>query len=274
MMRYTDELGRGVRILVGVSVSALAFALSVPPAGAETATSAISATPRQPSKHSKVVKRPPVVAEPVQSAVNRYFIEFRSRAAASYGHMYVLYGQVNERDQIVRSEIAGLHPAGDANNCDNCSAGPWTIGHVIFVPAETGASDGDLEEKYVTSRYRVMLDEAQYRDVAAYIKKLQANNPLWNALWRNCVSFGKDIADHMGLKTPAFTWLEPKNFVDDLREMNGGSAQEPLADATASPETENPVAAQPHTMSSKKSSTRQKPKKQLQTTGMAAGAAR
>ena len=36
-----------------------------------------------------------------------YFIEFRGRSAANYGHMYVLYGRVNARDEIVSSRIAG-----------------------------------------------------------------------------------------------------------------------------------------------------------------------
>jgi hypothetical protein len=161
----------------------------------------------------------------------RYFVEFRARSAASYGHLYVMYGRVNSRNQIVKSEIAGLFPAGDTPECRNCSVVPWTIGHVLFVPSETGASDGDLEEKYVTSRFRVMVDKAEYEKVRDYIKKFQANPPLWNALWRNCVSFGRDIAGLMGLKMPAFIWLEPKDFVDGLREMNGVDKQLPLRDA-------------------------------------------
>lgn len=190
---------------------------------------------------------------------NRYFVEFRSRAAASYGHMYVLHGQVNDRGEIVRSAIAGLHPAGDANDCINCSVITWTVGHIIFVPAETGASDGDLEEKYVTSRYRVMLDAAKYKKVAAYIKKLQAENPLWNALWRNCVSFGKDIAQFMDLRTPAFIWLEPKDFVDGLREMNGSGLQDTLADATIAVENKSAASTQVLPGRAKASSVRKKP---------------
>jgi hypothetical protein len=172
-------------------------------------------------------------ANKAQASPKRYFVEFRARSAASYGHLYVMYGRVNSRNQIVKSEIAGLFPAGDTPECHNCSVVPWTIGHVLFVPSETGASDGDLEEKYVTSRFRVMVDKAEYEKVRDYIKKFQANPPLWNALWRNCVSFGRDIAELMGLKTPAFIWLEPKDFVDGLREMNGSDKQMPLKDAAS-----------------------------------------
>jgi hypothetical protein len=142
--------------------------------------------------------------------------------------MYVLYGQVNGNNEIVKSDIAGLHPAGDANNCDNCSVFGWTVGHLIFVPSETGASDGDLEEKYVSSRYRVMVDAATYKRVAAYVAKLKTENPLWNALWRNCVSFGNDIAGNLGLNTPGSVWMEPKDYVDRLRQLNGGKPQKAL----------------------------------------------
>lgn len=280
-MRCNFKLGNGIGILVGISLAAIAFAPTAALASPDKAKSATGVPPRAASHSAKKAKPAVVPVEPVAAAPNRYFIEFRSRSAASYGHMYVLFGQVNDKDQIVRSEIAGLHPAGDANDCDNCSVVSWTIGHVVFVPSETGASDGDLEEKYVTSRYRVMLDEAQYQDVAAYIKKLQAANPLWNALWRNCVSFGRDIAVHMGLKAPAFTWMEPKDFVDELRAMNGGEVQEPLADATAPVQSEAAVAAPPPSIAGKTSAARQKLKKPAakiapaaRTAGVASGISR
>jgi len=162
------------------------------------------------------------------SSYRPYFVEFRSRAAATYGHMYVIYGQLNGRGEIIKSDIAGLHPAGDANDCDNCSVITWTLGHLLFVPSETGASDGDLEEKYVTARYRVMVDAATFKKVSAHINKLKADQRVWHALLHNCVSFGNDIAGSMGLKTPTFIWMEPKDYVESLRDLNGGKPQKPL----------------------------------------------
>ena len=142
--------------------------------------------------------------------------------------MYVIYGQLNGRGEIIKSDIAGLHPAGDANDCDNCSVITWTLGHLLFVPSETGASDGDLEEKYVTARYRVMVDAATFKKVSAHISKLKADQRVWHALLHNCVSFGNDIAGSLGLKTPTFIWMEPKDYVESLRELNGGKPQKPL----------------------------------------------
>jgi len=255
-MRYPYMGGKSIGHLFRISVATIAFASVLTAARADGVSSAPAATSGVAAHASKSAWPPAVHAKieenPGQlNPAKRYFIEFRSRAAASYGHMYVLYGEVNDRDQIIKSAIAGLHPAGDAENCNNCSLFYWTVGHVVFVPSETGPSDGDLEEKYVTSRYRVMLDKDQYDRVSAYIKKLQAENPLWNAVWRNCVSFGKDIADYIGLRTPLLSWMEPKDFVDAMREMNGGHPQQPLADANA------PV-PEPHPASAKAAPTRKK----------------
>src|SRR5262249_57044181 len=123
--------------------------IASPTAAIETDTAgSASAASGSPSGSTGSVR--PAAAKP---SYKPYFIEFRSRAAASYGHMYVIYGQLNGQGEIVKSDIAGLHQKGDGNDCENCSLIPWTVGHFLFVPSETGASDGDLEDKYVTGRF-------------------------------------------------------------------------------------------------------------------------
>jgi hypothetical protein len=149
-----------------------------------------------------------------------YFIEFRSRNAASYGHAFVLYGRNG-----TKGTIAGLHPAGDAKDCVNCSVVAWTIGHLVPVPAETGASDGDDEpELYLTARYRVRLTTAEYRKLTAYIKKRQSDTKTWNALVNNCVEFIGDIAEYLGLKKPsAIGIFATRVYVEELAKLNGGT---------------------------------------------------
>jgi hypothetical protein len=213
-MCYSSSL---VRSLVGVAIAAMVLTVQALPASAQAA-----------AEEKWVVKTSPGKSHPGRP----YFIEFRGRAAANYGHMYVLYGRVNGADQIVASRIAGLHPAGDAKDCFNCSLFNWTVGHLVPVPAETGASDGDLEEKYVTARYRVWLTAAEFKKVDTYIRKLQADNPTWNALFNNCVGFGRSIAEYMGLKMPMAFWQEPQDFVEGLARENGQkTVQLPLKDA-------------------------------------------
>jgi hypothetical protein len=168
----------------------------------------------------------------------RFFVEFRARNAASYGHFYVMYGEVNARHEVIRSEIAGLFPAGDSRTCQNCSVYYWTMGHVIPVPSEIGASDGDLEEQYVLARYRVWISAAQYDTLVAYIKDRKAHLGAWHVVLNNCVTFGKDVAVILNLKVPPLMQISPivvmtpQTVVEWIRDANGGEKdQGPLKDA-------------------------------------------
>jgi hypothetical protein len=162
-------------------------------------------------------------------------VEFRARNAASYGHMYVMFGEVNAHHEVVKSEIAGLFPAGDARGCENCSIYYWSIGHVLPVPSEIGASDGDLEEQYLLARFRVWLDADQYKRLSAYIKERKAQKGPWNALFANCVIFGRDVASFLNVKmspAAAMGLLYPQSMVEAIREANGlNHEQLPLRDA-------------------------------------------
>jgi hypothetical protein len=143
------------------------------------------------------------------SAKGPYYVDFRARTAASWGHAFVWYGKTSER----QVEVAGLTPAGDTL--------AYVVGHVTLVPSETGASYGDLDPQYLTASYRVYLSEPDAKRVFAYIKKLQASSPVWNAETYNCTGFIGDIASFMGLKVP-YRWQRPENFVNSLKAMNGG----------------------------------------------------
>jgi hypothetical protein len=168
----------------------------------------------------------------------RYFVEFRARNAASYGHMYVMFGEVNNRHEIVKSKVAGFFPAGDAPDCVNCSVYLWTIGHVIPVPSEIGASDGDLEEQYVLARFRVWVDAQQYQSLVAYINERKADKIPWNLFLANCVTFARDVASFLKVKMPpliAFSpsvVMYPEQVVEGMREANGMTVEQmPLRDA-------------------------------------------
>ena len=240
-MRTSYQLRRSIRVLVAASLAAIPLGLVTFPATAQDAAAPSSAP--QTSAPQTSAPRPSQGYKP-------YFVEFRARAAASYGHMYVLYGQLNGHGEIVKSDIAGFHPKGDANDCENCSLVPWTVGHVLFVPSEIGASDGDLEEKYVTGRYRVMVDGATFKKVSAHVKRLKAEKPLWNALLNNCVTFGNDIAVLIGLKTPSgVNLMKPEQYIESLREMNGGKPQKALR--FAAPASSAPPASAPPPAASK-----------------------
>jgi hypothetical protein len=145
-----------------------------------------------------------------------YYVDFRARTAASYGHAFIWFGKTS--DKMV--DVAGLHPAGDEV--------PYMLGHLTFVPSETGASYGDLDVQYLTASYRVYLSEEDSKKVFAYIRHLQQTSPVWNAETANCTAFIGRIASFMGLKTP-FHLQKPENYVNQLKELNGGRQTVELA---------------------------------------------
>jgi hypothetical protein len=149
----------------------------------------------------------------VTSGSGAYYIEFRSRYSWDYGHTYIVYGRVGETP--TKNSVAGLSPVGD-------DATAWVVGHYVPVPAETGWTDGDLEDKYITSRYRVLMDKDHYDRTLAHIKELQGRSHMWSAELYNCNAFVADIAQYMGLSVPSSTLIYPKIFVGHLRMLNTG----------------------------------------------------
>ena len=162
------------------------------------------------------------IGGPVANLPKPYFIDFRSRSAESYGHSFVVYGKLDANGHIPydrkgvlihsMTEVAGLHPASTSNI-------PYSLGHFVPVPSETGASDGDTEIQYMTANYRIDLTPEQYADIVGYIKGLQASSPVWHAVAYNCSAFIGDIAKHMGMKTPN-PLLFPENYIHSLEKMN------------------------------------------------------
>jgi len=189
-------------------------------AGAQgTRTAAVAAKPAD----AGPAAQPGVAAKPVSRLAGRYFVDFRARTAASYGHAFVWYGRLNEHGKVGTIEVAGLHPASD-------SVIPYILGHIMPVPSETGKSYGDLDEQYLTANYRVYLSEADAKKVYAFIQQKQASSPLWMNGVYNCTAFVADIAAYMGLRTPAAaTWMYPENFINSLRDLNGGRQEITLA---------------------------------------------
>jgi hypothetical protein len=164
---------------------------------------------------------PPVAAPDNPKYGGRYFVDFRARTAASYGHAFLWYGRLKQDGKVGAIEVAGLHPATD-------SVVPYILGHIIPVPSETGKSYGDLDEQYLTASYRVYLTEAQARNVFAYIKQKQASSPIWQAGTVNCTGFISDVASYMGLRTPALpTLMYPEDLVKAIKELNGGRQEMP-----------------------------------------------
>src|SRR6516164_5612155 len=75
------------------------------------------------------------------SGSGQYYFEFRSRQSWDYGHTFVVFGRVGEPPS--KKNVAGLSPKGDDPSM-------WVMGHYVPVPSDTGWTDGDLEDRYIT----------------------------------------------------------------------------------------------------------------------------
>jgi hypothetical protein len=216
--------------LPGLAAGLCAIALLLGPglraSSAEDAgTSAVSAKSASLNARAEAAEEtnglPPVAASDRPKYGGRYFVDFRARTAASYGHAFLWYGRLKENGKVGAIEVAGLHPASD-------SVIPYILGHIIPVPSETGKSYGDLDEQYLTASYRVYLTEAQARSVFAYIKQKQASSPIWQAGTVNCTGFISDVAAYMGLRTPNVpTLMYPEDLVNAIKKLNGGRQEVP-----------------------------------------------
>jgi hypothetical protein len=209
-------------LLVGICAHAVALGGAVAPASANESAARTTDAKATDSKAlasadttgdaspARAATRKPVSTSAVSaSAKGPYYVDFRARTAASWGHAFVWYGKTGER----AVEVAGLTPAGDT--------AAYIIGYFTWVPSETGASYGDLDPQYLTAHYKVYLNEADAKRVFAYIKHLQESSPLWSAETTNCTSFVGDIAEFMGLKTPS-RWTPPEQYVNELKALNSG----------------------------------------------------
>lgn len=213
--------GNASRALVMVMFTA-AFGLSIPAASAKTAR-ATSGTGSRVHDTALATAQPAALEQTTAKRSDPYFIEFRSRYAQSYGHAFVVFGRGNGPGKKINpNQIAGLHPATD-------SPVPFWVGHVIPVASETGASEGDTDEIYVSARYRVLLSKAEYDKAVAYIRKLQKTKTLWQEMVYNCNSFIGDIAAYIGLKTPASALVMPQTYVTELRDLNNGRPRAAMA---------------------------------------------
>src|SRR5438105_4123474 len=156
------NIRRGLALVAGLCVFSLLCAWQAPAWAQGATVAAVHAKPD--------ISPPPTAANPAAPRAapaksgGRYFIEFRSRTALSYGHAYVVYGQLDAKGRMINPQVGGLHPASN-------SSVPYMLGHFVPVPAEHGATDGDLEDQYVSARYRVIVSEPEYKRIVGYIKQ-------------------------------------------------------------------------------------------------------
>ena len=93
------------------------------------------------------------------------------------------------------------------------------------VEAETGVSYGDLDEQYMTARFCVALNQAEFNKLSAFIRNLQATTKKWHAGTYNCNSFASDIAKAAGLDSPNPNAYMPDVFIKRMADLNANRSK-------------------------------------------------
>jgi hypothetical protein len=229
-----SRTGNDRKLLMGLGALAIAMGLNHSSAQAQDADRFPAPLPALQAFQEE--KPAPIIISSDRPGKSKkpYFIEFRARSAYSYGHTFLVHGRAGQK--ITARDVVGLHPAGE-------SSAPWMLGHLVPVVSETGASDGDFEEAYVIARYRIGLTEAEYKKALGMMRNMQKNHPVWHAVLYNCNRFVGDIAQNIGLQAPSNALLMPKDYINTLKQMNGGRPE--LSGPNNAPATEVAHAPKP-----------------------------
>jgi len=187
---------------IGMAALLLAAGLMVAPAFAQT-----SDAPAEAPKPAKP-------AQPAAKSPGGYYIEFRAARIGIYGHSYVAYGRLDRFGNPDTSNYADRHPMGNY--------AIMALGHFVPVPANT-EWDPEVLDLPIAHKYRVKLNDTQYNNLLAALKRVNANRAYWNAVTNNCNHYVGQLAEAIGLRVPAQFHMSI-GFIPDLQEMNEAAA--------------------------------------------------
>lgn len=209
---------------IGMTVLVLAAGLLLAPASAQSSDPAAAAAPAKPAK--------PV--RPAPKSPGGYYIEFRAAKIGLYGHSYVAYGRLDRRGNAESTTYADLHPMGNY--------AVMALGHFVPVPGNK-EWDPEVLTLPVAFTYRIKLNDSQYNNLLAAVKRANESTAYWNAVANNCNHYVGKLAQAVGLRVPAEFHLS-YGFIPDLQAINEASVPPMKAPARpAKPAPKKPVSA-------------------------------
>jgi len=210
---------------VAIATTMLAVGLMLTSASAQTSNTEQAAA-------SLPAEKP---VKPAAKSSGGYFIEFRAARIGIYGHSYVAYGRLDRFGNPDTTTYADRHPMGNY--------AIMALGHFVPVPANT-EWDPEVLDLPIAHKYRVKLNDSQYNNLLAAVKRANANTSYWNAVANNCNHYVGQLAEAVGLRVPGAFHMS-MGFIPDLQEMNEAAAP-PMADPTRpakSPKKKSAIAA-------------------------------
>jgi len=204
----------------------VAIGLMLTSASAQTSSTTEQAVPSLP------VAKPD---KPAAKSSSGYFIEFRAARIGIYGHSYVAYGRLDRFGNPETTTYTDRHPMGNY--------AIMALGHFVPVPANT-EWDPEVLDLPIAHKYRVRLNDSQYSNLLAAVKRANENKSYWNAVTNNCNHYVGQLAEAVGLRVPGAFHLS-MGFIPDLQEMNEAAAPPMTGSArpTKSPKKKSAIAA-------------------------------
>jgi hypothetical protein len=140
----------------------------------------------------------------------QYFVDFRARRGALFGHTFIVYGHLGAKGELRGVEYAGNYPTDGHLGL--------VVGSVIPVRTTIGPVQDDLTDP-ATIIYRRKLTAAQFAELKAGVRHLRATQRHWHLMFFNCNDLAVEVTKRIGLRSPS-PWLIPHAYVTALREMN------------------------------------------------------
>ena len=139
-----------------------------------------------------------------------YFVDFRARRGAVFGHTFIAYGRLGAHGELLGVEYAGNYPADGQRGL--------IVGSVIPVRTIIGPVKDDLSDP-ATIIYRRKLTAAQFARLKAAVRYVRATEHYWHLVFFNCNDIAVEATKSIGLLSPS-PWLIPHAYVAALRAMN------------------------------------------------------
>jgi hypothetical protein len=126
---------------------------------------------------------------------DRHYIEFRTRAypGSPSGHMYVVFGELDESGRVTSRYHIGLAPNGLAIG--------FIGGAFVRVPAHVKPRIMECSGGVIDA-WRISISPSQFAAVAGKARASLLKPPLWSMFGFNCNHFAAGFGDIIGLKHP------------------------------------------------------------------------
>jgi hypothetical protein len=144
---------------------------------------------------------------------DRHYLEFRTRnyPGSPSGHLYVVFGELNESGKVVSRFHIGLAP-------DWLAIG-FVGGAFVDVPAHLTPRRMECSGGVIDA-WRISISPAQYEAITRKARSSLINPPLWSMFGFNCNHFAAQFGDIIGLKHPLSRDLMARFYLPAYIKVN------------------------------------------------------